>query len=68
MLKRASILSLVAGLSFANAAFAVVPDSWTELDPRVRAQEEKQYRSAPRVEFKAPVGTRYDVIDRNSPL
>lgn len=68
MLKRASILSLIAGLSLANAAFAAVPDSWTELDPRVRAQEEKQYRAMPRVEFKAPAGTRYDVIDRSSPL
>lgn len=68
MLKRASFLSLIAGLSLANAAFAAVPDSWTELDPRVRAQEEKQYRAAPAAQFKAPVGTRYDVIDRNSPL
>lgn len=68
MLKRASLLSLVAGLSLANAAFAATPDSWTELDPRVRAQEEKQLRTAPRTEFKAPVVTRYDMIDRNSPL
>ncbi len=68
MLKRASVLSLIAGLSLANAAFAATPDSWTELDPRVRAQEEKQYRATPRLEFKAPAATRYDTIDRNSPL
>lgn len=69
MIKRASVLALIAGVAFTNAALAAFPDSWTELDPRVRAQEEKEYRVAPRaVQFKAPEATRYDVLDRNSPL
>lgn len=66
MLKHGAMI-LIAGLSMANVALAG-NDSWTELDPRVRAQEEKAMKAASKADFKAPAGTRYDMIDRNSPL
>lgn len=66
MLKQGALI-LVAGLSIANVAFAG-NDSWTDLDPRVRAQEEKVMKATVKADFKAPAGTRFDVIDRNSPL
>lgn len=73
-MSRKFVLPLIAGLFIANGVFASPHDSWTELDPRVRASEERQMKaqksergaSAMRTEEKRVEG-KYDHIDRNSP-
>lgn len=69
MSKAKVVLSLIAGLFVANGAFAAMPDSYTELDPRVRAEEQKEQgarkaeRPAPAVESRG----RYDFLERFNP-
>lgn len=73
-MSRKFVLPLIAGLFIVNSAFAAPFDSWTELDPRVRAAEEKLMKaqkserlaSAAQRDEK-PVRGNFDYVDRTSP-
>jgi hypothetical protein len=70
MLNR-TILAVAAVASVvATNAFARFPDSYTDLDPRVRAEEQARYaQSAPSVQGKSDsTPSTYQQIDRASPL
>jgi hypothetical protein len=51
-----------------TSAFAQFRDSWTDLEPRVRAAEQASFANAtPSMQSEA-ARAKFDQIDRNSPL
>lgn len=70
MLSRAVVAAAAVIALGSTSAIANVSDSWTDLDPRVRAAEQAHAATATRAE-QAPAQrsmSKLEILDRSSPL